>query len=163
MALYKISDFYADYQNTIQSKGIKGMSVYTQETDEKIGAVSDVLVDDEGQLCYLIVDIGDISFCIFAKKVLLPIGFGIIDLLADRVYVGITKQQAEDLPEYQQGTTLDYDYSEQAPSVYFRTLLEASAPPNASALLATAAIASSVALAERIAPTYDRDTYNYSQ
>lgn len=46
MALDKISDFDTDYRNTIQDKDIKLMSVYTQGADEKIGIVSDALVDD---------------------------------------------------------------------------------------------------------------------
>lgn len=146
MALYKISDFYADYQNTIQGIDIKSMSVYTQETGEKIGAVTDALVDDEGEFRYLIVDI---DFWIFGKKVLLPIECGRIDSDANRVYVAMTKQQVEDLPEYEVCTMFNYDYSEQAPL-------------DTSALLAMAAIASSVAVADRIAPVYDRETYSYS-
>lgn len=150
MTLHKISDFDSDYRNTIQGNDIKGMSVYTQGTEDKIGTVSDVLVDDNGQFRYLIVDVG---FWIFGKKVLLPLGRTNINSAQDRVYTILTKQQAEDLPEYKEGTVLDYDYEEQVRGVYRPAALESSAPLDTSA-----AVGSSASI-----PTYNRDTYNYSQ
>jgi len=162
MALHKISDFDTDYQNAIQGKDIKGMSVYTQGTQEKIGTVSDALVDDQGQFRYLIVDLG---FWIFGKKVLLPIGRGKMDSSSDRVYVSMTKQQAEDLPEYKEGMALDYDYEEQVRGVYRPGAIEASAPLDTSASLdaaSTAAVAGAAAIG-RTTPSYNPDTYNYTQ
>lgn len=144
MALHKISDFDTDYRNTIQDNDIKGMGVYTQDTDDKIGTVSDVLVDEQGQFRYLIVDVG---FWIFGKQVLLPLGRSKIDSTQDRVYTALTKQQAESLPEYKEGTVLDYDYEEKVRGVYRPTALESKAP------VAGAASTS----------TYDRSTYNYAQ
>ncbi|OKH45539.1 photosystem reaction center subunit H [Calothrix sp. HK-06] len=144
MALHKISDFDTDYHNTIQGKDIKGMSVYSRGSDEKIGTVSDILVDDQGQFRYLLVDLG---FWIFGKKVLLPLGRAQVDSIEERVYTGLTKKQAEDLPEFKDDTVLDYDYEERVRGVY-RTPLEASAPLDA---------------VGRTTPIYDRNTYNYSQ
>lgn len=144
MALHKISEFDIDYRNTIQGNDIKGMSVYTQGTDDKVGTVSDVLVDDQGQFRYLIVDVG---FWIFGKQILLPLGRSRIDSSQDRVYTALTKQQAEDLPEYKEGTVLDYDYEEEVRGVYRPTKLESSPP-----------LAGGVST-----PTYDRNTYNYTQ
>ncbi|BAZ14123.1 PRC-barrel domain-containing protein AvaK [Calothrix sp. NIES-4071] len=142
MALHKISDFDTNYRNTIQGNDVKGMSVYTQGTDDKIGTVSDVLVDDQGQFRYLIVDVG---FWIFGKKVLLPLGRSKIDSSQDRVYTALMKQQAEDLPEYKEGTVVDYDYEEEVRGVYRPTgSSTASAPVGGAA-------------------TYDRNTYNYTQ
>ncbi|MBW4506234.1 MAG: DUF2382 domain-containing protein [Scytonematopsis contorta HA4267-MV1] len=152
MALHKISDFDTDYRNTIQGNDIKGMSVYAQGSEEKIGTVSEMLVDDQGQLRYLIVDLG---FWIFGKKILLPIGRGRIDSKADRVYVGMTRQQAEDLPEYKEGMALDFDYEEQVRGAYRPAV-------NSSATGAAAAVAGAAAAAGRT-PSYDRDTYNYAQ
>jgi hypothetical protein len=128
MVLHKISDFDTDYLNTIQGKDIKGMSVYTQGSDEKIGTLSDALVDDQGKFRYLIVDVG---FWIFGKKVLLPIARGRIDSSSNRVYVTITRQQAEDLPEYKEGMALDFDYEERVRGAYRPTSVEASAPMQA--------------------------------
>ncbi|BDA75103.1 hypothetical protein CAL7716_092690 [Calothrix sp. PCC 7716] len=144
MALHKISDFDTDYHNTIQGKDIKGMGVYSRSSDEKIGTVSDILVDDQGQFRYLLVDLG---FWIFGKKVLLPLGRAQVDSIEERVYTALTKKQAEDLPEFKEDTVLDYDYEERVRGVY-RTPLEASAP--------LGGVGSTT-------PTYDRNTYNYSQ
>ena len=160
MPLHKISDFHTDYHSAIPGKDIKGMSVYTQGTEEKIGTVSDALVDDQGQFRYLIVDAG---FWVFGKKVLLPIGRGKMDSKTDRVYVSMTKQQAEDLPEYKEGMALDFDYEEKVRGVY-RPAVEASAPLDAEAPLeaASAAVVAGTAAVARTTPTYNRDTYNYT-
>jgi uncharacterized protein (TIGR02271 family) len=131
MVLYKLEDFEPNYQDGLEGKDIKGLGVYTQGTDEKIGTVSDVLVDEEGHFRYLVIDLG---FWIFGKKVLLPIGRGRIDYNSDRVYtVGLTREQAEDLPEFNERQTLDYDYEERVRGVYrqpgdYTTPVEASAP-----------------------------------
>ncbi|MEH2287663.1 DUF2382 domain-containing protein [Nostoc sp.] len=125
MPLQKISEFDADYHNTIEGNDIKGMGVYVQGTDEKIGTINDAVVDDQGAFRYLIVDLG---FWIFGKKVLLPVGKSRIDSTANRVYVvGITREQAENLPEYQEHTTLDYDYEEQVRGGYRTPSVESSA------------------------------------
>jgi uncharacterized protein (TIGR02271 family) len=168
MALYKIADFDPDYRDTFQGEDIKGLGVYTQGSDEKIGSVSDVLVDEEGHFRYLVVDLG---FWIFGKKVLMPMGRCRIDYNADRVYaVGMTKEQAENLPEFDERQTLDYDYEERVRGVYrgdrnysqrvdTSTPLEASAPLDASATLGAPAY-------QATTPdytTYNRDTYTYNQ
>ncbi|MDZ8031935.1 MAG: DUF2382 domain-containing protein [Nostoc sp. DedQUE08] len=125
MPLQKISEFDQDYRNTLEGNDIKGMGVYVQGTDEKIGTVNDAVLDDQGAFRYLIVDIG---FWIFGKKILLPVGKSRIDSTANRVYVvGITREQAENLPEYQEHTTLDYDYEEQVRGRYRTPSVESSA------------------------------------
>lgn len=142
MALQKIGEFDPNYHQTIEGKDFKGMSVYAQGNNEKIGTVDDAVVDAEGKFRYLVVDLG---FWIFGKKVLLPIGRANIDSGADRVYVTLTKEQAEDLPEYQDSMALDYDYEERVRGVYRTPSQEASLPLNTT----TAA--------------YDRNTYTYAQ
>lgn len=177
MPLHKISDFDPDYRQSFDNKDIKGHGVYT-ERDEKIGTVNDVLVDEEGHFRYFIVDLG---FWIFGKKVLLPVGRTRVDYDADRVYaVGLTREQAEDLPEFNEDMALDYDYEERVRGVY-RTpgatgtavtatdtaSLDASAPLNASAPLdATLTGAGTYNQASTKASTqtnFDRNTYNYHQ
>ena len=147
MSLQKIADFDPNYRETFEGNDIKGMSVYTQGTDEKIGTVNEIIVDEQGQLRYLVVDLG---FWIFGKKVLMPIGRTQIDYKAGRVYaVGLTKKQAEALPEFNERTTLDYDHEEQVRGVY-----RAQSAGSAAAVTgATAAMAS----------TPDRDSYTYDQ
>jgi len=131
MVLYKLQDFDPNYQDTIEGKDIKGLGVYTEGTDQKIGTVFDVLVDDDGHFRYLVIDLG---FWIFGKKVLLPIGRSNIDHDRDRVYtIGLTRQQAEDLPEFNERLALDRDYEERVRGIYrnpnYRTeALESAAP-----------------------------------
>jgi uncharacterized protein (TIGR02271 family) len=70
----------------------------------------------EGNFRYLIVDIG---FWIFGKKVLLPISLCRISSSDERVYAkGLSKEQAETLPELSDDLQLDYDYEEQVRDVY---------------------------------------------
>ncbi|MEH1779426.1 MAG: DUF2382 domain-containing protein [Nostoc sp.] len=159
MVLYKLEDFEPNYQDNFDGHDIKGLGVYTQGTDEKIGTVSDVLVDEEGHFRYLVVDLG---FWIFGKKVLLPLGRARIDYNVDRVYtVGLTREQAEDLPEFNERQTLDYDYEERVRGVY-RQPTDYS-PVGASAALDPLATPAALDPLAPLAttPTYARDSYTY--
>ncbi|WP_138497999.1 DUF2382 domain-containing protein [Nostoc sp. PA-18-2419] len=153
MVLYKLEDFEPSYRDSFEGRDIKGLGVYTQGTDEKVGTVNDVLVDEEGHFRYLVVDLG---FWIFGKKVLLPIGRANVDYNADRVYtIGLTREQAEDLPEFDERQALDYDYEERVRGIYRRPenytrSLEASAP------LDTTPVDTSYTT-----PNYNRDSYTY--
>jgi uncharacterized protein (TIGR02271 family) len=115
MVLHKLSDFDPNYRESFNGEDLHGRGVYT-ETDQKIGNVHDVLVDEEGHFRYFIVDLG---FWIFGKKVLLPVGRSRVDHNADRIYVvGMTREQADNLPEFNENTALDYDYEERVRGVY---------------------------------------------
>lgn len=137
MALVKLGDFYPNYkQDIFGGDDIKGYDVYAV-TNEKIGGVYDVLVDDSGRFRYFVIDTG---FWVFGKKVLLPVGRARMDYDNHRVYVtGMNKEQAENLPEYHENMTVDYDYEERVRKVYRPT---------------TTAVAT---------PTYDRNTYSYER
>ncbi|HCF25894.1 MAG TPA: photosystem reaction center subunit H, partial [Cyanobacteria bacterium UBA11049] len=151
MPLQRINEFDPDYRQAIQGNDLKDMSVYSEGTNEKIGSVSDVVVDHDGKFRYVVVDLG---LWIFGKKVLLPIGRARIDSSANRVYVNLTKQQAENLPEYTDSHPVDYDYEERVRGVYRTAPLETSTALETSAPLepaSTAAMSSS--------RTYDRNTY----
>jgi uncharacterized protein (TIGR02271 family) len=165
MVLYKLQDFEPNYRDTFEGKDVNGLGVYTQGTDEKIGTISDVLVDEEGHFRYLVVDLG---FWIFGKKVLLPIGRARIDYNVDRVYtIGLTREQAEDLPEFNERQSLDYDYEERVRGVYRQPIgstlpLDASAPVEASLLEASIPVDTTYQQAATTpTPTYNRDSYNY--
>ncbi|MDZ8089263.1 MAG: DUF2382 domain-containing protein [Nostoc sp. DedQUE12b] len=156
MVLYKLEDFEPSYQESFDGHDIKGLGVYTQGTDEKVGTVSDILVDEEGHFRYLVVDLG---FWIFGKKVLLPIGRARIDYNVDRVYtIGLTREQAEDLPEFSERQALDYDYEERVRGVY-RQPTDYTPPVEASAPLDP--LAAPVATPLATTPTYARDSYTY--
>lgn len=187
MPLVKLGDFDPDYEHSFGDNDIKGMEVYTQG-DEKIGKVSDVLVDEEGNFRYFIVDLG---FWIFGKKVLMPVGRSRVDQNANRIYAtGMTREQADNLPEFNEDLEIDYDYEENVRGVYrtpavgasvssatdyvapvdTTTPLEASAPLEAAAPLdsaysaaKTSAMADQTSYATPASTTSNRDTYNYQQ
>ncbi len=175
MALHKLEDFDSDYRDSFQGNDIKGQGVYTEGSNEKIGTVSDVLVDDDGHFRYLVVDLG---FWIFGKKVLLPVGRSRIDHNADRVYaLGMTKQQAEDLPEFSDRLAVDYDYEEKVRGVYrpsagvTERALDTPAPLDTTTGLGVGSLGAAAGLGAAAyqpatgvdLPIYNRDTYNYKQ
>lgn len=116
MALVKIADLYPNYKEDIfGGDDLKNFAVYDYSND-KIGSVHDILVDETGRFRYLVIETG---FWIFGKKVLLPVGRASIDYTQERIYAsGLTKEQADNLPEYDDNMTIDYDYEEQVRMVY---------------------------------------------
>ncbi|MGM3307168.1 DUF2382 domain-containing protein [Anabaena sp. WFMT] len=163
MVLYKLEDFDPQYRDSFEGNDIKGLGVYTESTDEKIGTVHDALVDEEGHFRYLVVDLG---FWIFGKKVLMPIGRTRIDYNTKRVYaISLTRDQAENLPEFNERLATDYDYEERVRGVYrnpqYRTSsveasdrLESPTPVESTGVGRTSA---------RTTSTDNRDTYRYEQ
>ena len=115
MVLYKLDEYYPSYQNEIfDSYDIKNFDVYAQ--DDKVGSVTNMMVDDEGHFRYFIVDTG---FWVFGKKVLLPVGMTHIDYDDKRIYAPLlTKQQVEDLPEFTEDLAIDKEYEERVRGVY---------------------------------------------
>ncbi|MGH1392940.1 MAG: DUF2382 domain-containing protein [Trichormus sp.] len=157
MVLYKLEDFDPNYRDTLQGDDIKGLGVYTERNNEKIGTVNDVLVDEDGHFRYLIVDLG---FWIFGKKVLLPVGRTRIDRGTDRVYaIGMTREQAENLPEFNERLNLDHDYEEQVRGVY-RHPSYSTQPLDTSAPLETT---TPVEAPLETTPAYTRESYKYEQ
>lgn len=159
MALLKLEDFYPDYKDMSSGQGfdlgdIKDFTVYAQDenkaqTDQdKVGSVHTVLVDEQdGRFRYYVVDTG---FWIFGKKVLLPVGLGRIDTNQKRIYVeGLTKEQVEDLPNFNDLDKLDFEHEEQVRKVYRPT--------------ATTARGTTANTTATTANTFTRDTYHYNQ
>ena len=144
MTLQKIAEFYPDYKEEIfAGDDIKGFDVYAGDSDEKVGSIYDALVDETGRFRYLVIDTG---IWIFGKKVLLPIGSARFDYGARRVYAtGLrSKEQAEQLPAYDELQPIDYDREEQVRGVYRDKTPTATTASN----LSTPA-------------SYDRSSYNY--
>jgi uncharacterized protein (TIGR02271 family) len=142
MALLKLADAYPNYQQEIfGGDDIKGYDVYSQ-TEEKIGSVYDALIDNSGSFRYFVIDTG---FWVFGKKVIVPMGSVQLDYDRHRVYVtGMTKEEVERMPEYNDDMTIDYDYEERVRSTFRPTVAHAG---------------TTSATVER--PTYDRNSYNY--
>ncbi len=139
MALYKLDEYYPDYQKDIlDGYDIKNFDVYAVDND-KVGSVKNVMVDEtDGRFRYFIVDTG---FWVFGKNVLLPVGLARINFDDKRIYVdGLTKQQVEDLPEFKEDLAIDHDYEERVRGVYRPSIAAATSQP-----------------------AYDAATYNYQQ
>lgn len=185
MPLFKIEDFNPNYRKEAFDGGdVKGLDVHAGRTDEKIGSIHDVLVDEAGRFRYFVIDTG---FWIFGKKVLLPVGRCRVDTAAQRIHaIGIaTKEQAEKLPEYDDSMTVDYDYEEKVRHVYRTPTPEALVPvevslpvesPRVLGVTSQAAIphplshqpsmaaSNSVPVSHQPrSATYDRNTYTYEQ
>lgn len=116
MALLKLKDIYPQVINRMKSSAVIGFTVYANE-DEKIGTVKDILVDeDTGKFQYLIVDLG---FWIFGREVLLPIERARVSAVERRVDTeGLTKEQAENLPQFNDNLKLDRDYEVRVSNAY---------------------------------------------
>ena len=151
MALVSLKETYPDYRNTFSDNSLSHLDDYSVyvDADNKVGSVEDGLFDDTtGQFRYLIVDTGP---WIFGKKVLLPIGRAEFDNSKERVYVsGLTKQQVEDLPEYNGTADVDYNYEENVRGVYREPTASQSAPVSGTAAYATSG-------------DYTRDDYTYDR
>lgn len=169
MALYKLHDFDPNYKDHFNGDDIKGLDVYSQNQDEKIGSIHDALVDESGQFRYLIVDTG---FWVFGKKVMLPVGLSRIDYNNHRVYVNMSKEQAENLPEFNEDLKLDRDYETRVRNVYqpsASTRTDASdisvntAPLDANSTAAMSAAGAATPMASADRSTYDMgDRTNYN-
>lgn len=136
MALLKLADAYPNYrQDIFGGDDIKGYDVYATQGNDKIGSVYDALIDESGSFRYFVIDTG---FWVFGKKVLVPMGQVQIDYDQHRIYVaGMTKQEVENMPEYNDSMTVDYDYEERVRNTFRPTTATATRP------------------------THDRNTYNY--
>ena len=144
MTLVKLTELDNNYRDVAGGEDITNFDVYSDINNEKVGSIKDILVDEEGHFRYLIVDVG---FLIFGKKVLMPIGRSRISYSEKRVYaIGMTKEQAEKLPEFSENQKVDYDYEESVRGLY---------RPQAMGTTATSA--------QPMAGTFDRNTYNYQQ
>ncbi|MBW4465409.1 MAG: DUF2382 domain-containing protein [Pegethrix bostrychoides GSE-TBD4-15B] len=116
MTLHKIKDFYPDYNEQFGDHDLLSFSLYAGQNRDKVGSVDNLLVDDEGRFRYLVVNTGA---WIFGKKVLMPIGQAQFDYNEKRVYATrLTREQVEDLPEYNPDQVLNYDYEEQVRGSY---------------------------------------------
>ncbi|GAB4232309.1 MAG: hypothetical protein Kow00121_60440 [Elainellaceae cyanobacterium] len=117
MALVKITDFDPNYTNAVGDKDLINYSVYSDVTNEKIGTIEDILVDEEdGHFRYFVVDIG---FWIFGKKVLLPVECSQIKFDEQHVYAQeMTKEQAENLPKFDSSLRIDHEYEDQVRAIY---------------------------------------------
>jgi uncharacterized protein (TIGR02271 family) len=115
MPLYKLEEFDPQYRETFGGDDVKSLDLYT-EGGIKVGSVTDALVDQDGRFRYLVIET---DFETFGKKILLPIGLARINYAVQRVYVdGLSKQQVEMLPEYNENLVVNEDYEERVRGVF---------------------------------------------
>lgn len=171
MLLYKVEDFNPNYRTeAFDGREFKGLDVYAGNSDEKIGKIDNGLVDETGRFRYFVVDTG---FWIFGKKVLVPVGLCRIDFRSNRVYAtGLrSKEQAERLPRYEDGMSVEYDYEEQVRNVYRTPTVEATPPVEASLPVESTGIVGATAPVSRPQPVVkevhesddDRQAYAYDK
>ncbi|WP_013320793.1 PRC-barrel domain-containing protein [Gloeothece verrucosa] len=114
MALYKLRDFIPDYQEYFDHDDILKYDLYVG--NDKVGSIDDLLVDDKGQFRYFLINTG---IWLFGKKVLLPVGLARIDYIEHRVHADtLSKEQVENLPEYSEDMTVDFEHEEGVRKVY---------------------------------------------
>ena len=169
MPLHKIRDFDPDYRDHFDNQDVIGYDLYAG--DDKVGSVDDLLVDDTGKFRYLVVNTG---VWIFGKKVLMPIGLSRISHSDRRVYTeGLTREQVENLPEFNNDLAIDYDYEERVRNVYRPTVgrtgqtpLDTSGTVDTRTPVDTRTSAATRRPIDSGASTnmpYDRNTYSYDR
>jgi hypothetical protein len=106
MALVTLDEFNSKSPNRVDHTQVRGFSVHsdliagtlTNKTEEKIGTVSNVLVNDAGQVQYIVIDLGDTPS---GREVLLPIERARVDAKNHCVYASaLTREDAELLPVF---------------------------------------------------------------
>lgn len=130
MPLYHFNDFYSSYRNNPTQFDIRNFEIYS-DRNEPIGHVIDTLLDQAGNLQYLIVELRSRG----AKQVLLSTQQAQIDPQSRYIYLqGLNLRQAERLPTYHTGSPASVS-SESVQPVYRMRSLEESGPLEASAPL----------------------------
>jgi photosynthetic reaction center H subunit len=94
---------------------VRGWSVRTETDDERVGRVDDMLLDHNGMLRYLDVDVGYLK-----RHVLVPLNHAHADRQSETVRIeGLRKEEMEELPEYAlDPETLDADYERRLNAYY---------------------------------------------
>jgi hypothetical protein len=118
---------------------VRGWPVKTSIDGEKVGRIDDVLLDEQGRLRYLDVDMG-----LFNKHVLLPLTHAHVDGEQDVVWVdGLSKQQFDAIPEYKHDAqAVTTAYEGRLAEDYRRAASEPTAVEEATAAEASAAAGS---------------------
>ncbi|MBW4600493.1 MAG: DUF2382 domain-containing protein [Calothrix sp. FI2-JRJ7] len=123
MVLFRLHDFDATFHKNVGEHNINNYDVYSDIRDNKVGSIKDLLVDEAGSLRYLVIDT---AFWVKGKHVLLPIDRCRVDDTNRRVYAkGLTREQVQYLPEYDELERVNYDYEEKVRKVYRNTYVQA--------------------------------------
>jgi hypothetical protein len=104
-----------DYRFPTEAWDVRGWTVRAEVGDEKVGKVEDMLLDSDGRLRYLEVDLG-----LMKKHVLVPLEFAHADRDDEAVWIdGMSKEQLERVPEYAvEPESLDEGYERRLTAFY---------------------------------------------
>lgn len=118
MPLFTFGDFYAGFdapQKALKKIYWPAYSLYGK-ANQRIGAITDVLVDESGHFRYLVVRISAWSI---DKTGLLPIGLAQFDYDQKKVFVdNLHRSQLERLPAYEIGCAVDRSYEQRVQDAY---------------------------------------------
>lgn len=131
MALYRVSEFNFGDQNSFGNLPVKNFEVIS-DRNERVGRVFDALLDQNGHLRYLVIELGTWAT---GKVVLLPIGLSDVDPQRQFIYArGLSRELVAALPAYHTDRAVDYSQEEQVRQIY-RSHLAAIPPLDPSAPL----------------------------
>ena len=123
MVLFRLDDYDTAFHKNVGEHDIRNYDIYSDIRNDKVGSIKDVLVDETGSLRYLVIDT---PFWVTGKQVLLPIGRCRVDDTNRRIYAkGLTKEQVQYLPEFDDLKQVNYDYEEKVRNVYRTSLVQA--------------------------------------
>ena len=139
MSLQSIAEFSPDYyQESSLSRDLISRPVFIAKTEEEIGTIKDILVDDSGHFRYLVISAGE---WLDERKFLLPVG--VCRAYGENNSVSLMniddKQVLQQIPLYQNDSQIDYNYEENIRNI-FRQFMTTD---------------------ENLATSYDRDSYSY--
>ncbi|MBE9014487.1 PRC-barrel domain-containing protein, partial [Pseudanabaenaceae cyanobacterium LEGE 13415] len=112
MNLVKLDDFFPNYRTEVSPGYDITQFEVIAKGDKQVGSIETLLIDQENnRFRYFVVNLG---FWIFGRKVLLPIGLGLIVDSDRRIYVEqLTQEQFKTLPEYHEDLLTDSGYETQ--------------------------------------------------
>ena len=141
MSLQSITEFDPNYKQDSLENDLISSPVFIAQTDEEIGNVNDVLVDESGRLRYLVIGAGP---WLSERQFLAPVGRCRAYQEGQAIaFVDVKdKQDLEPIPPYESDSQIDYDYEEEIRNIYRQFLTTDSS-------LATV--------------DYDRDSYSYDK
>ena len=119
--IQSIAQFDPNYDRDSIDNDLISRQVAIAQTNEEIGTVEDVLVDESGRFRYLVVSAGSWKS---HHKFLLPIGRCQTNRGAETILLMDIphKEALEELPPYHSDRAIDYDYEEKVRNIYRQIL-----------------------------------------
>lgn len=112
MAIVALEHYYPGFKASKASQYDLSNFDVVAKGDQKVGSVSDILVDDSSrEIRYLAISKAGL---LSQQKVLMPVGLGTVIYMDRRVYIeDLTKDQVNELPEFGDDQDINSEYLEQ--------------------------------------------------